>query len=95
MRLSNLQYATLKYLYSHPIDVTKLGTYHQGVVGSLLYRGLIRRTGRHLSLTEEGTEILNAYRTLQPALRKVGGEMTERVQRLLKYAKIRQSKNAA
>jgi len=91
LNLSRHQYGTLKFIYDHGPTLAYLRRAHATTLGSLAYRGYLRRVGMgeaaQVFLTEEGAEALKSYDLAQLNQRSHEGELTARCLRLLQHSR--------
>lgn len=89
--LSRYQYGTLKFISENAPTLAYLRKAHQTTLGSLAYRGYLRRMGSGetagVFLTESGDRALMEYRQATLNERKHEFELTERCLSLLKHSR--------
>jgi hypothetical protein len=89
--LSRHQYGTLKFIHNHNVTLKYLRRCHANTLGSLAYQGWIRRSGTGddalIFLTNEGETELLSYERGGMNERRVEGELTDRVRRLLRLTR--------
>jgi len=82
-RLSNLQYTTLRYFYTHEVTTEHIGLFNMTIVRSLALRELIARNGNIIKVTDTGLEILESFKSAVPTYRLHEGPPSDTVRRLL------------
>lgn len=89
--LSRFQYGTLRFIYDHNPTLAYLRKAHQTTLGSLAYRGYLRRLGSgetaSIMLTDDGYAALVEYNDAKLNERQHEFELTERCLNLLKHSR--------
>ena len=86
--------ATLRSIATHGLDMEGLESVHASAIAPLLTRRWIAREGDHIVPTDAGLAILEEYGSDQARERAQPGPITERVQNLLRYARLRAGRTA-
>jgi hypothetical protein len=84
--LSRDQIGTLRYIQKHEVRIDHLEEAHGGTIYSLLYRKYVARQGDSVVLTAAGEGALREYERSGWKERLHAGPLTERVERMLRYA---------
>jgi hypothetical protein len=91
LNLSRHQYGTLKFIHEHDVTLAHLKRAHGNTLGSLAYRGYLRKVGSsdaaQVFLTEDGIGALKLYKDAGMNERQHEHELTERCQRLIQHSR--------
>jgi hypothetical protein len=88
--LSNRQVGALRHVKEHgALTLDDLRTVSQLTLWSLAYRGLVKRLGQSVLLTNEGKEAVMRYDSHQFPTRQHEADLSERVQVLLALVRRR------
>jgi hypothetical protein len=91
LNLSRHQYGTLKFIHEHEVTLAYLKKAHANTLGSLAYRGYLRKVGSgemaQVFLTEEGIGVLKLYKEAAMNERQHEHELTERCLRLIQHSR--------
>jgi hypothetical protein len=88
---SKAQIATLRYIKKHGCTPEMLYGARQGTIWSLAYAGVLNASG----ITDKGLQVLEEFDNVELAARMHRADLTERVARLLRLVRFRNSKEAA
>jgi hypothetical protein len=90
--LSRHQIAALRYCMNRDVTVEHLEAVYQGTLWSLLHRGYLMRTPKDRIIpTPDGIEQVMLYDREEVQYRKQPGQLSDRVQRLLRLVRIRRA----
>src|SRR5262245_15226482 len=89
--LSHHQFCTLRYINDHVLTMHHLRLAHATTLGSLAYRGYLRKVGSgegaQIMLTDAGLQALHGYSEDRFNARSREGDLTERCQRLILHSR--------
>lgn len=85
--LSRAQIGTLRYIHTHDVRTGHIEEVHAGTIYSLLYRKYVVRQGDAILVSAAGEKAIREYDSSAWRERARPGPLTERVERMLRYAR--------